>query len=135
MNKNKGVTIEIADIYLRFPEIMEEEFEDLTDFIEDNHILYEGATDIVYNLQQENQQLKENNQAMQEEMAITWEKLKQRDEVIDEAIKFIKDNMTYTYIKKWVAIGTFKNSTEDILDEEQIKELQEILQKYKGESK
>ena len=56
---NKGIYLKTADIYLRFPEIMEEECNDLAEFLEDEHIVYEGATDIVYNLQQENQRLKE----------------------------------------------------------------------------
>lgn len=55
---NKGIYLKTADIYLRFPEIMEEECNDLAEFLEDEHIVYEGATDIVYNLQQENQELK-----------------------------------------------------------------------------
>ena len=55
---NKGIYLKTADIYLRFPEIMEEECNDLAEFLEDEHIVYEGATDIVYDLQQENQKLK-----------------------------------------------------------------------------
>ena len=55
---NKGIYLKTADIYLRFPEIMEEECNDLAEFLEDEHIVYEGATDIIYDLQQENQKLK-----------------------------------------------------------------------------
>ena len=44
MNKPIGITT--ADIYLRFPEIMEDEANDLADFLEDEHIVYEGATDV-----------------------------------------------------------------------------------------
>lgn len=44
MNKPIGLTT--ADIYLRFPEIMEDEANDLADFLEDEHIVYEGATDV-----------------------------------------------------------------------------------------
>lgn len=43
---NKPIGLRIADIYLRFPEIMEEECNDLEDFLEQEHIVYEGATDI-----------------------------------------------------------------------------------------
>ena len=43
---NKPIGLRIADIYLRFPEIMEEECNDLADFLEQEHIVYEGATDI-----------------------------------------------------------------------------------------
>lgn len=61
MNKEniQKIGIKTADIYLRFPEIMEEEIEDLTEFLEDNHIKYEGATDVVYNLEKENANLKQ----------------------------------------------------------------------------
>lgn len=52
MNKEeKMIGIECADIYLRFPEIMKEEFDDLLEFLEDEHIRYEGATDVFMNLQ------------------------------------------------------------------------------------
>ena len=43
---NKPIVIRCADIYLRFPEIMEEEANDLADFLEEEHIVYEGATDV-----------------------------------------------------------------------------------------
>ena len=43
---NKPIILRTADIYLRFPEIMEEEAEDLAEFLEYEHIVYEGATDI-----------------------------------------------------------------------------------------
>ena len=43
---NKPIGIKCADIYLRFPEIMEDEANDLADFLEDEHIVYEGATDV-----------------------------------------------------------------------------------------
>ena len=43
---NKPIGIRCADIYLRFPEIMEDEANDLADFLEDEHIVYEGATDV-----------------------------------------------------------------------------------------
>ena len=56
---NKGIYLKTADIYLRFPEIMEEECNDLAEFLEDENIVYEGATHVVYNLQQENQKLKD----------------------------------------------------------------------------
>lgn len=43
---NKPIGIRCADIYLRFPEIMEDECNDLAEFLEEEHIVYEGATDI-----------------------------------------------------------------------------------------
>ena len=39
----------------------------------------------VENLQKENEQLKENNLAMQEEMARTWAKLQQKEDIINKA--------------------------------------------------
>ena len=59
MSKEKMIGIEYADIYLRFPEIMEEEFDDLTEFLEDEHIRYEGATDIFIDLQNKVKKQKE----------------------------------------------------------------------------
>ncbi|MBQ4031897.1 MAG: hypothetical protein II625_09105 [Bacilli bacterium] len=43
---NTPIGIRCADIYLRFPEIMEDEANDLAEFLEDEHIVYEGATDV-----------------------------------------------------------------------------------------
>ena len=40
----------------------------------------------------ENKQLKENNQAMQEEMARTWAKLQQKEDIINKAKEYIKEN-------------------------------------------
>ena len=48
----KAIGIRTADIYLRFPEIMEEEANELAEFLEDEKIVYEGATDVVIDLQQ-----------------------------------------------------------------------------------
>lgn len=60
MNKEeiKSIGIMTADIYLHFPYITEDECDDLDEFLEDNHIEYEGATDTFIDLQQENKQLK-----------------------------------------------------------------------------
>ena len=51
-------------------------------------ILYEENTRLVNEitvLKTENQQLKENNQSMQEEMARTWAKLQQKEDIINKA--------------------------------------------------
>ena len=87
---NKGIYLKTADIYLRFPEIMEEECNDLAEFLEDEHIVYEGATDIVYNLQQENQRLKEiekEHQKINGDLRIEIKELKDR---IDKVIEYIE---------------------------------------------
>lgn len=39
------------------------------------------------------ERLKENNQAMQEEMARTWKKLDEKENIIKEAIKYIESYM------------------------------------------
>ena len=40
----------------------------------------------------ENEQLKENNLAMQEDMARTWAKLQQKEDIINKAKEYIKEN-------------------------------------------
>lgn len=79
MNKNKkSIGIVCSDIYMRFPEIMEEEFDDLLEFLEDEHIRCEGATDVFMDLQKENKQLQQ--------------QVKKQKEVINKAMKFIKSS-------------------------------------------
>lgn len=74
--EKKPIIIENADIYLHFPYIMEEEADDLADFLEEEHIEYEGATDIFIDLQNQ---------------------VKKQKEVIDKAINelFILKDMIY----------------------------------------
>lgn len=69
--EKKPIIIETADIYLHFPYIIEEEADDLADFLEEEHIEYEGATDIFIDLQNQ---------------------VKKQKEVIDKAIEFIKSS-------------------------------------------
>ena len=57
--EKKPMIIETADIYLHFPYIMKEEADDLADFLEEEHIEYEGATDIFIGLQQQCKKQKE----------------------------------------------------------------------------
>jgi len=53
MSEIKGpIGISCADIYLRFPEIMKEELDDLVEFLNDEHIVVEGATKKFKKLQQ-----------------------------------------------------------------------------------
>ena len=103
---NKGIYLKTADIYLRFPEIMEEECNDLAEFLEDEHIVYEGATDIVYNLQQENQELKKQLEEADLELQlldmITDENIKyknQQKEFIEFLEKMWKETQDIWYIK------------------------------------
>ena len=57
--EKKTIIIETADIYLHFPYIMEEEADDLADFLEEEHIEHEGATDIFIDLQNQVKKQKE----------------------------------------------------------------------------
>lgn len=76
--------------------ISEEAFEELVNGLEyiESFTLYgrKGLKYHIKRLQEENQQLKENNLAMQEEMARTWAELQQKDNIINKANKKI-DNM------------------------------------------
>ena len=88
--EKKPMIIETADIYLHFPYIMKEEADDLADFLEEEHIEYEGATDIFIGLQQQ---------------------CKKQKEVIDK-IKYILNNQIN--YREFVDIV---NDIEDILNE------------------
>lgn len=57
--EKKPMIIETADIYLHFPYIMKEEADDLADFLEEEYIEYEGATDIFIDLQNQVKKQKE----------------------------------------------------------------------------
>lgn len=57
--EKKPRIIETADIYLHFPYIMREEADDLADFLEEEYIEYEGATDIFIDLQNQVKKQKE----------------------------------------------------------------------------
>ena len=46
----------------------------------------------MYLLEQENQQLKENNLAMQEEMARTWAKLDKKEDIINKVKEYVNEN-------------------------------------------
>lgn len=51
-----------ADIYLRFPEIAEDEFNELMEFIGDDSIVCRGATKYVRELEKQNEELKKQNE-------------------------------------------------------------------------
>lgn len=98
----------------------------------------------IYKLQQENQQLKEQLKKgwkptpddlldmLNQELL---EQLKQRDEVIDETIKYIKTKINNSFNYDY---GFDTSNPSDRLFTETVIELQcilEILQKYKGDNK
>ena len=124
---NKGIYLKTADIYLRFPEIMEEECNDLAEFLEDEHIVYEGATDIVYNLQQENQRLKEELKytvPIVEHNKIVSKKLKENQELKKQ------------YCERTDCSGRLGNSKKiDQLEKEleQLKEIEKEHQRINGD--
>lgn len=127
---NKGIYLKTADIYLRFPEIMEEECNDLAEFLEDEHIVYEGATDIVYNLQQENQRLKEiekEHQKINGELRVENKELKKQLEDTNEELELVRcdlHNRTSERDSYYRNIEILENQQKEFIEflEEQIKE-------------
>ena len=91
----------------------------------------EDLIDEIINLQQENQQLKENNMSMQEEIVRTWEKIDLYKEVIEEVIEKIKtcyfkiDNHSDKYNSFSLYLKLKDTNTGE--------ELLQILDKAKGE--
>ena len=60
---------------------------------------YEDGQSIMAELTTENKQLKENNLAMQEEMAKTWVKLEQKENIINKTKDIIEQMLTTGYSK------------------------------------
>ena len=71
----------------------------------------------------ENEQLKENNLAMQEEMARTWAKLQQKEDILEKAKE---------YIKKHLNAKSYGNHKYELFSREYLGDLLEILDN-KGE--
>lgn len=93
-------------------------------------ILYEENTRLVNEitvLKTENQQLKKNNQSMQEEMDRTWAKLQQKEDIINKAKEYIENNPLYD-----IDVYEYSICLNGIDDEQTRKELLEILDN-KGE--
>lgn len=83
-------------------------------------------------LYQENKQLKGNDQVMQEEIAKTWAKLDKKEEIINKAKQYIKNNSHKT---EWGDLEQDNESidiNDDVTDTEFITDLLEILDN-KGE--
>lgn len=57
--EEKKIVIKYTDIYLKFPEIMEDEVYDLLATLEDEHYVCEDATDVFINLQNKVKKQKE----------------------------------------------------------------------------
>lgn len=75
--------------------------------------------DYMVGLEEEIERLNENNQAMQEEMARTWEKLDKKENIIKEVRKYAiwqKENPTYDNIWREYEV----NKLLDILDKENV---------------
>jgi len=53
--------------------------------------------DYMVGLEEEIERLNENNQAMQEEMARTWKKLDEKENIIKEVREYINENEDYFY--------------------------------------
>ena len=69
-----------------------------------NERLDEIFYELIDELKQENQQLKENNMSMQEEMARTWEKADLYKEVIEEAREYIEKSSLEVNTKEFVSL-------------------------------
>ena len=88
-----------ADVYLRFPEIMEEEYKDLLEYLDDENILYERCTGDINELQNKVQQLKWDIESVtnyyndaKDLYFKTRDKVQQLETNIAEAIKLLLDN-------------------------------------------
>lgn len=66
----------------------------LSEFI-DTYLDCETAFDLLRTQFKEIERLNENNQAMQEEMARTWEKLAQKENIIKEVREYIEHTQNY----------------------------------------
>lgn len=79
-------------------------------------------------LKKENQQLKGNDQVMQEEIAKTWAKLDKKEEIINKAKQYIKNNSHKT---EWGDLEQDNESidiNDDVTDTEFITDLLEIYE-------
>lgn len=107
--KIKGpIGIAAANIYLHFPCITEDEADDLDEFLEEEHIEYEGATDVVIDLEN---------------------KVKKQKEVIDKANKKLNNFIDcckaeklescsdYIHHQYWNMFERFNKQIKDILSE------------------
>lgn len=96
------------------PEVIEKENETIYDY-DNSHLIYKmqdlGSFAELQKMKAVNQQLKENNLAMQEEMARTWAKLQQKEDIINKA---------YSKIEKMFDIGDENKVIDDLLETQKI---------------
>ena len=129
--EKQSVYLVTADIYLRFPEIMKEEADDLAEFLEDEHIIYEGATDVFMDLERENHQLKEKINMYENPEDLTlfymWldekakDKMKELEQRIDKAIEYIEKQIPI--VKNEMNIPNINTATSELLNYEQLLEI------------
>lgn len=98
MNKekeNKPIVIKCADIYLRFPELMKEELDELIEFLNDEHIVYEGATKEFKELQQK-EVVRENKilRKVREELKEENENIIKRNKSLNKRLKHLLQSKT-----------------------------------------
>ena len=84
MRINKPIGIRCGDIYLEFPEIMEEEFNDLIDFLDDEKIIYKGATKRFKDMQHSLWEEQELNEYLQDKINKASKKLKKIDKDLNK---------------------------------------------------
>lgn len=102
MEINGPIVLKCADIYLRFPEIMEEEFDDLIEFLNDNNIRCEGAT-------KEHKQLKSTLEEIREYIKHEWFKRGQLG-IIDKSFQEWELNNLLQIIDKGVVSEDIRNN-------------------------
>ena len=81
----------VADTNKELSESFHKEIERLKSLLKCD---YDDGQTIIAELTTENKQLKENNLAMQEEMARTWAKLEQKQDIINKAKEYVKEYTT-----------------------------------------
>lgn len=124
--EKKPIIIETADIYLHFPYIIEEEADDLADFLEEEHIEYEGATDIFIDLQnqvkKQKAQIEKYQKALDETMSEkidiqnNWNKLKEIIKKKQDYYRHFKDNRYRKFLSELLDIMQEKEQGSDSND-------------------
>lgn len=121
------ITLTVADIYLRFPEIMEEEYKELLEYIDDSHLVFERCTSNILDLKKKNEQL---NQRIKElENVITTNDFGLVSPSIKEyEVQILKSRVhkAIEYIETTTSKNDELNCTR-LLSVNQTKELLEIL--------
>ena len=113
--KNKVETpiyLVTADVYLRFPEIMEEEYRDLLGYLDYEHILYERCTGEVNKLQTKVQQLEEKEELHLNRIDELVDRVVKLETNIDKAYKLLDDIDEYMLVEQHLKLVEAKKLLE-----------------------